>query len=113
MTERRDAFLAALADDFNTPKAFAALAELIAEGNRRELPGARGALEELLPLLGLDSLLAEEEGADPEAEKLLAEREEARAAKDFDRADEIRDRLGELGWEVRDGAEGARLVRRP
>ena len=36
----------------------------------------------------------------------------ARAERDFDRADEIRDRLGELGWEVRDTAEGARLVRR-
>ena len=109
---KRGEFLEALADDFNTPKAFAAVAELIAEGNRRELPGARGALEELLPLLGLDSLLAEEEAADPEAERLLAEREDARAAKDFERADRIRDRLGELGWEVRDGAAGARLVRR-
>jgi cysteinyl-tRNA synthetase len=112
VTEKRDAFIDALADDFNTPRAFAALAELIAEGNRRELPGARGALEELLPLLGLESLLAEEQAADPEAERLLAEREEARAAKDFERADTIRDQLGELGWEVRDGADGARLVRR-
>ncbi len=40
----------------------------------------------------------------------LSEREEARAAKDFARADEIRDRLAELGWEVRDSAEGAQLV---
>jgi cysteinyl-tRNA synthetase len=108
--ERRDAFLEALADDFNTPRAFAAIAEIVAEGNRRELPGAHGVLEELLPLLGLDSLLAEDEGADPEAEKLLAERERARGDKDFDRADAIRDELAALGWEVRDGAEGARLV---
>ena len=34
----------------------------------------------------------------------------ARADKDWARADEIRDSLAELGWEVRDGAEGARLV---
>jgi cysteinyl-tRNA synthetase len=40
----------------------------------------------------------------------MAEREEARAARDFARADEIRDRLAELGWEVRDSAEGPRLV---
>ena len=109
---KREEFLEALADDFNTPRAFAALAEIVAEGNRRELGGARGALEELLPLLGLDSLLAGEEQADPEAERLLAERERARAAKDFERADAIRDQLAELGWEVRDGADGARLVRR-
>ncbi len=44
VAERREAFLAALADDFNTPKAWAALFELIAEGNRRPLPGRpRGA----------------------------------------------------------------------
>jgi cysteinyl-tRNA synthetase len=111
VTEKREAFLAALADDFNTPRAFAAIAEIVAEGNRRELPGARDALDELLPLLGLDSLLTEEEGADPEAERLLAERESARAAKDFEAADRIRDELLKLGWEVRDGPEGARLVR--
>jgi cysteinyl-tRNA synthetase len=113
VAERREEFLAALADDFNTPRAWAALFELIAEGNRRPLPGARGALAELLPLLGLESLLEERPGEpDAEAETLLGEREEARAARDFERADAIRDRLAELGWEVRDTAEGASLRRR-
>jgi cysteinyl-tRNA synthetase len=112
LSEKREAFLAALADDFNTPRAFAAVAEIVAEGNRRELPGARDALAELLPLLGLGSLLGDEEQADPEAERLLAKRQQARAAKDFERADSIRDELAELGWEVRDEAGGARLVRR-
>src|SRR3954469_12463423 len=45
---RRDAFVDALVEDFNTPRAFAELFELIAEGNRRELIGARAALEEML-----------------------------------------------------------------
>jgi cysteinyl-tRNA synthetase len=57
-------------------------------------------------------LAAAEIGADDEAEGLLREREQARAAKDFERADAIRDRLAELGWEVRDSADGARLVPR-
>ena len=48
--------------------------------------------------------------AGPTAERLLAERAVAGAAKDFARADEIRDRLAELGWEVRDAEGGARLV---
>jgi cysteinyl-tRNA synthetase len=112
LTEKRRAFLDALADDFNTPQALAVLFEIVAEGNRRELPGARAVLEELLPLLGLDSLLLEDEAAPPEAEDLLAQRQEARAAKDFERADAIRDELAGLGWEVRDEAGGARLVRR-
>ena len=112
VTEQRDAFLAALADDFNTPRAYAALFELVAEGNRRELTGARGALEELLPLLGLESLLGAEVGPDSEAEALLEQREKARAERDFERADALRDQLAAMGWEVRDAAEGARLVRR-
>ena len=65
----------------------------------------------MLELVGLDSLAATEGAADPEANALMAEREQARTAKDFARADEIRDRLAELGWEVRDSAEGPRLVR--
>jgi cysteinyl-tRNA synthetase len=109
---KREEFLDALADDFNTPKAYAVLAEIVSEGNRRELSGARDLLAELLPLVGLESLLEGDDEADPEAEKLLAERQEARGAKDYARADEIRDRLAELGWEVRDEAGGARLVRR-
>jgi cysteinyl-tRNA synthetase len=112
LSDRREAFLDALAEDFNTPQAFAVLFEIVAEGNRRELAGARGVLEEMLPLLGMDSLLGEREEADPAAERLLAEREQARTDKDFDRADEIRDRLAGMGWEVRDESGGARLVRR-
>jgi cysteinyl-tRNA synthetase len=112
LLERRKTFLDALADDFNTPQAFAVLFEIVAEGNRRELSGARPVLEELLRLLGLDSLLADDEATPAEAEELLAQRQEARAAKDFDRADALRDQLAEMGWEVRDEAGGARLVRR-
>jgi cysteinyl-tRNA synthetase len=113
VTAWRSDFLDALADDFNTPRALAILSELITEGNRRELPGARAALEEMLPLLGLESLLAPAEMADPEAERLLAEREEARAARDFELADRLRDELAERGFEVRDTPGGARLMRRP
>ena len=75
------------------------------------LPGAPEAVREMLELVGLGSLAEVEEGAGAEAETLLTQREEARAAKDFERADEIRERLAEMGWEVRDSAEGAQLVR--
>jgi cysteinyl-tRNA synthetase len=111
---RLESFRDALADDFNTPRAMAEAFELLAEANREEVRGdeASVALAEMLDLVGLSSLTQPDEGAeaDEEAEQLLRERQEARAAKDFARADEIRDRLAELGWEVRDGAEGAKLV---
>jgi cysteinyl-tRNA synthetase len=88
--------------------------ELVGEANRGEVPGAEaaGALAEMLALVGLGSLSQPDDGAeaDDEAEKLLGERQAARAAKDFERADEIRDQLAGLGWEVRDSAEGAKLV---
>jgi cysteinyl-tRNA synthetase len=112
LREKRQAFLDALADDFNTPQAFAALFEIVNEGNKRQLSGAREVLAELLPLLGLDSLIDEDEAAPAEALHLLEEREKARVAKDYGRADELRDELAGMGWEVRDEAGGARLVRR-
>jgi cysteinyl-tRNA synthetase len=109
-------FFAALADDFNTAMARGVLFEWVSEANRRLDGGERlgpGGLGEMLYLLGLEDLLeAEEDETDPEAERLLREREEARAARDFATADARRDELGALGWEVRDTAEGPRLVRR-
>jgi cysteinyl-tRNA synthetase len=110
--QRREAFLDALADDFNTPRAMAELYELVREGHSRALPGAHEVAEELLAIVGLESLSEVDVEADPEAERLAAEREEARAARDFERADRIRDQLAERGWEVRDSAEGFRLIRR-
>jgi len=110
---RVDAFKDALADDFNTPRAMAEAFELVGEANREDqLPGAATALHAMLWLVGLDSVADDEGGTDSEAEQLLQERQDARAAKDFARADEIRDRLAALGWEVRDSAEGPRLVPR-
>jgi cysteinyl-tRNA synthetase len=109
--ERHEAFLEALADDFNTPRALAELFDLIAEANRQPLAGAREAVVELLPLLGLEGLAESGQEADAEAEELLADRERARSERNFERADEIRDELAARGWEVRDTPDGARLVR--
>ena len=107
---RLNAVRGGLAADFNTPRAMAEASELVSEANREELPGAPEALREMLWLVGLDSVADVEDAADADAESLMREREEARAAKDFARADELRGRLAELGWEVRDSAEGPRLV---
>jgi cysteinyl-tRNA synthetase len=111
---RFEAFKDALADDFNTPRALAEVFELVGEANRGEVDGgeAAGALAEMLELVGLSTLTQPDGGveADPEAQGLMEEREEARAGKDFARADELRDRLAEMGWEVRDSAEGPSLV---
>ena len=110
-----ETFFDALADDFNTPHARAVLFEWVAEANRRMDAGEAvgpGRLGEMLHALGLESLLEADDEAPEELQRLAAERDEARAARDFERADRIRDRLAEAGWEIRDTPEGARLVRR-
>ncbi len=111
---RLEAFREALAEDFNTPRALAELFELIADANRGAVarPEARDAAAEMLELVGLGTLTQPDQGAeaDQRAQELMEEREAARAAKDFARADQIRDELAELGWTVRDSAEGPSLV---
>jgi cysteinyl-tRNA synthetase len=116
LAQPRDRFYRALAADFNTPAALTAVFDVVAYYNRRLDEGAvfsAGPLRDMLWILGLDNLLEPQEAAaDPEAQRLLAEREEARAARDFATADARRDELAALGWEVRDTPEGPRLVRR-
>jgi cysteinyl-tRNA synthetase len=107
----RDDFLASLAEDFNTPAAMAKVFEWIRIANR-EPPGSVGGadLHEMLSVLALENLLAEEAVEVPEEVMNLASaREEARAARDFEAADRLREEIRRLGWEVRDGPEGPEL----
>jgi cysteinyl-tRNA synthetase len=113
VAELRERFLDALADDFNTPRAMAALYDLVSQGHKHPLAGAHSALSSMLELVGLEALAAStEEGPDAEAEGLMKEREAARAARDFELADRIRGQLESRGYEVRDTPHGPRLVRR-
>ncbi|MCB0829943.1 MAG: cysteine--tRNA ligase, partial [Solirubrobacterales bacterium] len=112
-----DRFRDALADDFNTPRAMREAFDLVRAANQSPddpgLAGSGTALAGMLDLVGLGSLAESGEGGpDAAALELLDARNAARESKDWARADEIRDQLAELGWEVRDGAEGARLVPR-
>jgi cysteinyl-tRNA synthetase len=86
-----DAFAAALDDDFNTPEALAVM-----HGWRDHELLRRG-----LEVFGLESL-AEGEAAPAELEELARARLEARARKDFDASDRLRDEIAAAGWEVRD-----------
>ena len=110
LSVHREAFFAALADDFNTPRALAAMHAWLAESSAGD---GNGDLAAMLTVLGLETLLsadAEQDEPDAEALRLLAEREAARAAKDWAQADLLRDQLLERGWQVRDGDDGASLV---
>ena len=63
----------------------------------------------MLEVIGLEHLLDPDEEVDEEALRLAAERDDARLARDFDRADRVRDELLERGYEIRDTPEGPEL----
>jgi len=114
------AFRTALEDDLNVSAALAALFDLVRDGNRLLDAGsvtASGATAILEALHGMDTVLAvmrpeEAEGVPEEILALAAERQAARKAKDFARADQIRDRLAADGWVIEDTPKGARVRRR-
>jgi cysteinyl-tRNA synthetase len=107
----RDAFFAALRNDFNTAEALASLYGWIREANRSEEAVGNEHLVEMLDVLGLATLIAAEEGAPAEAVELAEQRETARRERDWAEADRLRDELRAMGWEVRDGPDGPELVR--
>ncbi|HWM10857.1 MAG TPA: cysteine--tRNA ligase [Solirubrobacteraceae bacterium] len=110
MVPHREAFWDALADDFNTARALAALFDWIGEANKLDAPAGDRDLFEMLHVLGLESLMDREE-APPDVVALADQRAAARRAKDWAEADRLRDELHERGWEVRDGPQGPELVR--
>ena len=100
-------------DDFNTADAIAAIFELVkyanttatAESSKEYLRGLLDRIVKLGDVLGL-ILDKKEELLDADIEKLIEERQAARKAKDFARADAIRDELLEKGIILKDTREG-------
>lgn len=96
-------FEKAINNDLDTPKALAVLWNLVRD---TEAAGKRKTIEEMDKIFGLD-LLNEEAVKTPKEIKVLAEeREKARQQKDWQKADQLRQRIKELGYKVEDTAEG-------
>jgi len=105
-------FWAAVHDDLDTPRALAVLAEL--EGDETLPPAARlTSVQAFDRFLGLDLAAQVGQRLPAGAEELIAEREQARAARDFAAADRLRDRLATLGVEVTDTRTGTTWRLRP
>jgi cysteinyl-tRNA synthetase len=111
-----EGFFEALDDDLNISGALAVLFETLRESNRRMDGGAmtpRQARGLLGWLARVDGVLALEPdvaaGIPHEVEELAAAREAARAAKEWRKSDELRDRIAALGWTVKDTKDGQRI----
>jgi cysteinyl-tRNA synthetase len=109
----KEGFFTALADDFNTPAALATAFEWVREANRSRDPAGDADLREMLDVLGLANLLERSASAVPEEIRdLAARREAARHEGDYEQGDRLRQEIGKLGWDVRDGPEGPELLPR-
>ena len=114
----RRKFEEAMDDDFNTADALAAVFELVKFANTNVTEESTGAfagavldiMVTLSDVLGL-IILKKEEVLDKDVEELIQERQAARKAKDFAKADEIRGRLLEMGIELKDTREGVKWKR--
>ena len=110
----KEDFVSAMEDDLNTADAIGALYEYIREintlfaegGDAASATEALAVLDELLDVLGL---LIREEDIPGEISSLIEQRSAARAQKDWKTADQIRDRIHDLGFEVKDTPDGVKI----
>ena len=116
---RRKAFDEALADDLNTAAALAevfgvsreANAALAAEGlSPAGATAVRAEAAAMVHVLGLDAVTGSEDEAPADVVAMAEERRAARAARDFAKADSLRDAITERGYEVRDAADGFKVI---
>lgn len=114
----KQSFIEAMDDDLNTADAIGVLFELVRAVNtfvtekrsKAAIDNAARAFDEITGVLGISTDAKSEEFPE-EAVRLLNERTEARAAKNWALADELRNRLAQLGFAVEDSKQGAKLKR--
>ena len=116
LAKRREQFITAMDDDFNTADAIAAVFDLVRDINTNVIEkdpskalceGAAALFDELTEVLGL-VYNRKKESLDEEVEALIAERAEARKNKNWARADEIRDTLKAMNIVLEDTPQGVK-----
>ena len=106
-------FTAAVNDDLNLPKAFAALFALVRDANGKGAAGTLGVFKRMDEVLGVIFFGKAEKATVPaEIQKLLDERAAARAAKNWAESDRLRDAIAAAGWLVKDSREGQSVTKK-
>ncbi|EEG30915.1 cysteine--tRNA ligase [[Clostridium] methylpentosum DSM 5476] len=118
---RKQQFIDAMEDDFNTADAISAVFELIRDinplisgetlGSKQHIALAKEIFDELIGVLGLLYNDKEEE-IPAEVTALVEQRAAARKEKNFKLADELRDRIGELGYAIEETRQGTKLIKK-
>ncbi|MEG2205230.1 MAG: cysteine--tRNA ligase [Oscillospiraceae bacterium] len=111
-------FNIAMDDDLNTADALAAIFDFVRdintyapEANLESLQIAADTFDDLTGVLGILYNRKKEEATQKVLE-LVEKRTAAKRARDFEKADKIRDKLSALGWAVEDTAQGPKLVKK-
>ncbi|MCI8501935.1 MAG: cysteine--tRNA ligase [Oscillospiraceae bacterium] len=117
---RKEQFIEAMDDDLNTADAISALFELAREINtmtsgsvlapKGQIAFAKGIFDEMCGVLGL--LYQKKDEIPQEVLTLVEERAAARKAKDFAKADALRDRITAMGYLVEETRQGTRVVKK-
>lgn len=121
LENRKKQFIEALSDDLNTADGLSAVFELVREinslvaggnGTKRELEACAELFDELTGVLGICYNKNSEETIPEEIQKLADERQMARKAKDFAKADALRDKISELGYIIEETRQGTTIKRK-
>ena len=113
--EALDAFTAAVNDDLNTPKAFAALFELVRQTNASGTcsKAVLDVFQKMDTVLGVIFFGKAAKAEVPaEVQALLDARAAARAAKNWAESDRLRDAIAAAGWTVKDSKDGQTVTKK-
>lgn len=108
--EYKNKFTEYINDDLNTPRALSLLWDLMKDENISPAD-KKATILDFDKVLGLDFENQKAEKIPEEILALMQEREEARKNKDFKKSDELRDKMHDLGYEVKDSNEGQLVVK--
>lgn len=121
LDKRKAQFVDALSDDLNTADALSAIFELVREINtlitsgkaaKGELKACADVFDELTDVLGICYNRTKEETIPEEINKLALQRQEARKARDFAKADALRDKISELGYVIEETRQGTTIKKK-
>ncbi len=108
--EYKNKFKEYLGDDLDTPRSIALLWDVIKDENMSDADKKATILEfDKVLGLGFENLKPEE--VSEEVKSLIKEREQARENRDFQKSDELREKINKLGYEIKDTSEGQKVIK--